>query len=158
MGYLLVLVFFNVKPLDLMTYVELYLFYVILYSISHIYRLWTNIVIMYLLIYRTSAWWRECSAMAREIWVQSQVESYQSLKKWYLMPPCLTLSNIRYGSRLNWSNPEKGVANFPTPQCSSYWKGSLRVTLDYGHQLSLLFLSPYETPVTRLKKSVWSSG
>ena len=23
----------------------------------------------------------------------------------------------------------------PTPQCSSYWKGSLRVTLNYGHQL-----------------------
>ena len=27
--------------------------------------------------------------------VQSQVESYQRLKKWYLMPPCLTLSNLR---------------------------------------------------------------
>ena len=32
-------------------------------------------------------------------------------KKWYLIPPCLTL------------------------QCSSYWKGSLWVTLDYSHQL-----------------------
>ena len=31
----------------------------------------------------------------REIWVQSQVESYQRLKKWYLMLPCLTLSIIR---------------------------------------------------------------
>ena len=41
-------------------------------------------------------WWR----MARETWVQSQVESYQRLKKWYLMPPCLTLSIIRYGSRV----------------------------------------------------------
>ena len=28
----------------------------------------------------------------------------------------------------------KGVAPFPTPRCSSYWKGSLLVTLDYGHQ------------------------
>ena len=36
----------------------------------------------------------------RETWVQSQVESYQRLKKWYLMPPCLTLSIIRYGSRV----------------------------------------------------------
>ena len=27
---------------------------------------------------------------ARETWVQSQVESYQRLKKCYLMPPCLT--------------------------------------------------------------------
>ena len=42
----------------------------------------------------------ECSPMARETWVQSQVESYQRLKKWYLMPPCLTLSIIRCGSRV----------------------------------------------------------
>ena len=34
-----------------------------------------------------------------------------------------------------WSNPGKGVALSPTPRCSSYQKGSLRVTLDYGHQL-----------------------
>ena len=26
-----------------------------------------------------------------------------------------------------WSNPGKGVAPSPTPQCSSYWKGSLLV-------------------------------
>ena len=42
----------------------------------------------------------ESSPMAWETWVQSQVESYQRLKKWYLMPPCLTLSIIRYGSRV----------------------------------------------------------
>ena len=60
--------------------------------------------------------------MARETWVQSQVESYQRLKKWYLMPPCLTLSIIRYGSRIKWSNPGKGVAPFPTPWCSKLSK------------------------------------
>ena len=65
-------------------------------------------------------------------WVQSQVASYQRLKKWYLMPPCLTLSIIRYGSRVKWSNPGNGVAPSPTPWCSSYRKGSLRVNLDYG--------------------------
>ena len=27
-----------------------------------------------------------------------------------------------------WSNPEKVVVPYPTPQCSSYWKGSLQVT------------------------------
>ena len=59
-------------------------------------------------------------------------------QKWYLMPPCLTLSNIRYGSRVKWSNPGKGVPPFPTPWCSSYRKRSLRVTLDYGRQLYLL--------------------
>ena len=48
------------------------------------------------------------------------------------MPPCLTLSFIRYGSRVKWSNSGKEVAPSPTPRCSSYWKGSLRVALDYG--------------------------
>ena len=28
----------------------------------------------------------------------------QRLKKGYLMPPCLALSTIRYGSRVKWSN------------------------------------------------------
>ena len=43
-------------------------------------------------------------------------------KKWYLMPPCLTLSNIRYGSKVKWSNPGKGVAPSPTPWCSKLSK------------------------------------
>ena len=41
------------------------------------------------------------------------------------MPLCLVLNTIRYVSKVKWSNPGKGVAPFPTPQCSSYWKGSL---------------------------------
>ena len=40
-----------------------------------------------------------------------------------------------YVSRVKWSNPEKGVAPSPTPRCSSYWKGSLRVALDCSRQL-----------------------
>ena len=47
------------------------------------------------------------------------------LKKWYLIPPCLTLSIIRYRSMVKWSNPEKGVALSSTPRCNSYWKESL---------------------------------
>ena len=38
------------------------------------------------------------------------------------MPPCLTLRNIRYGSRVKWSNPGKGVAPSPTPWCSKLSK------------------------------------
>ena len=38
------------------------------------------------------------------------------------MPPCLTLSNIRYVSRVKWSNPEKGVAPSPTLWCSKLSK------------------------------------
>ena len=45
--------------------------------------------------------------------------------------PCLTLSIIRYMSRVNWSKLWEGVAPSLTPRCSSYWKGSLLVTLDY---------------------------
>ena len=56
-------------------------------------------------------------------------------KKWYLMPPCLTLSIMKYRSRVKWSNPGKGVEPCPTPWCSSYRKRSLWVTLDYGRQL-----------------------
>ena len=59
----------------------------------------------------------------------TQVESYQRLKKWYLMPPCLTLSIISRESRVKWSNPGNGVLPSPTPLGSSYWKGSLWVTL-----------------------------
>ena len=34
------------------------------------------------------AYWVECSPMVRETRFQSQVESLQRLKKWYLMPSC----------------------------------------------------------------------
>ena len=61
-------------------------------------------------------------------------------KKWYLIPPCLTLSIKRYGSRVKSSNPGKGVAPFHIPRCSSHRKESLRVTLNYGRQLLLVFI------------------
>ena len=37
----------------------------------------------------------------------------------------------------------EGVAPSPTPWCSSYRKGSLRVTLDYDRQLYLLYIYIY---------------
>ena len=40
--------------------------------------------------------WVEWLPLAQKTGVQSLVESYQRLKKWYLMPPYLTLSIIRY--------------------------------------------------------------
>ena len=79
--------------------------------------------------------------MVWETWVQFQVALYQRLLKWHLIPPCLTLSNIRYISRVKLSNPGKGVAPSPKRRCRSYWKGSLLAAIDYGHQLySLLHL------------------
>ena len=76
--------------------------------------------------------------MVRETCVQSQVASYQRLQKWYLIPPCLTLSNIRYVWRVKLSNTWKGVAPSPTPWWISNWKGGLLVALDYSRQLYLV--------------------
>ena len=70
------------------------------------------------------------------------------LKKWYLILLRLTLSIIRYVSRVKWSNPRNRVAPYPTPRRSSLWKENLHVALDYGRQLylfhinSTIFLSP----------------
>ena len=54
--------------------------------------------------------------------------------KWYLILPCLTLSIIRYVSRVKWRNTGKGVVPSPPPRCYSHWKGGLWVTLDHGRQ------------------------
>ena len=54
------------------------------------------------------------------IYNKTRVESYQRLKKWYLMSPCITLSIIRYRSRVKWSNPGNRVAPSLIPQRSSY--------------------------------------
>ena len=43
-------------------------------------------------------------------------------KKWYLMPPCSTLSIIRYRSRVNWINLGNGVASSSTPRSGSNLK------------------------------------
>ena len=110
--------------------------------------IWNNLLVtydkdnIYIYIY-IYIWWLECSPMARETGVQSQVQSYQRLKKWYLVPPCLTVSIIRWGSRVKWSNLGKGVAPSLIPWCSSYWKGSLWVTLDNGRQLYNLYIYIY---------------
>ena len=97
--------------------------------------------------------------MVRETRVQSQVESYQRLKKCYLMLPCLTLCIIRYGSRVKWSNSGKGVAPSPTRRCSSYWKGSFRVTLDQGRQLYFtLCIQEHKYYHSELKLKYYDTG
>ena len=42
---------------------------------------------------------------------------------------------VRIKSKVEQSR--EGIAPSPTPWCSSYRKGSLRVTLDYGRQLTI---------------------
>ena len=83
-----------------------------------------SLIYIYIYIYYicSLAKWVECLPIDRETGVQSLVKSYQRLKKWYLIPPCLMLSTIRYISRVKWSNPSKGVASSPTPLCSNKMK------------------------------------
>ena len=52
--------------------------------------------------------------------VQSQIKSYQRLKKRYLVIPCFTLSIMRYESKIKWNNPGKGETPSPTLWCCSY--------------------------------------
>ena len=65
---------------------------------------------------------------------------------------------------LKWSNSGKGVAPSPIPRCSSKWKGSLLVVLDYGRQLYLLITVCIKSfpfwPVAqpKLKDPVWTQG
>ena len=79
---------------------------------------------------------------SKQICFNPRLSNTKDSKKWYLMPPCSTLSIIRYGSRVKWSNPGKGVVPSPTPWCSSYRKRCLQVTLNYGRLLYLLYLLP----------------
>ena len=73
-------------------------------------------------------WQTGCSILGRVI---------PKTQKWYLMPPCLTLSITRLGSRVKYSNPGNWVAPSPTPRCSSYSKRNLLVTLDYSQKIYL---------------------
>ena len=51
--------------------------------------------------------------MAWETGIQFPVESYLRLKKWYLIPFCITPSIIRYGSRVSVVAIEKGAFGLP---------------------------------------------
>ena len=73
--------------------------------------------------------------MTRETGVQSQ-----RFKKWYLMPPCLTLSIIKCGSRVKLGNTAKGVAPSPTSRCSSYRKGNRFLIISPASFLHLRYL------------------
>ena len=64
--------------------------------------------------------------------------------------------SLWYRSRVKWSNSGNGVAPSPTPWCSSYWKGSLWVTLDYVHQLYLLkWFEVFLSNVNDLQTIIW---
>ena len=71
--------------------------------------------------------------------VQSQVESYQRLKKMVLDASLLNTQHYKVRIKGKVEQSREGVAPSPTHWCSSYRKGSLRVTLDYGRQLIYIY-------------------
>ena len=68
------------------------------YSISYEYYCYILIILVIIILYNNQPIGLviECFPMAQEIRVQSQVESYQKLNKWYLIPSFVTLSIIKY--------------------------------------------------------------
>ena len=83
--------------------------------------------------------------MAWETWVQSQVESYQKTQKMVLDASLLNTQQYKVRIKGKVEQSREGVAPSPTPWCSSYRKGSLRVTLDYGRQLYFFYLHKTRT-------------
>ena len=86
-----------------------------------------------------------------EIWVQSRLSHTKDSKKKYLMPPCLTLS-IKYGSRVNWSNPGKGAFGLPSTTVANFTcicSGNILQDHEYGTSLvhrvgNILPVRPHE--------------
>ena len=126
-------------------YIYIYIYLLIIYIYIYIFYIYmfTHYISMYIYNQFIGLVGR-VFANVQEMCVQFQVESYQRLKKWYLVPSCLTLSIIWYISRVMEQSRERS-STLPTPCCSSYSKGSLRVALDYSHQLYLIFYTYFYT-------------
>ena len=73
----------------------------------------------------------------------------QRLKKWFLMPPCLTRRMLKFVSRVKWNNPGNGVAPSPIPSSSykSYYSSSSTVFANGPQDLGSI-------PLQRLKKGL----
>ena len=75
----------------------------------------------------TAAWWLECLPMVWETWVQSQVESYQRLKKKKMLLDASLLKTQHYKVQIKGKMEQSRERScvLPTPWCSSYRKGEL---------------------------------
>ena len=71
--------------------------------------------------------------MVREAGVQSLIESYQRLKIVF-DATLLYTQHYRVWIKGKVEQSKEWSSAFPTPRCSSYWKGSHRVAADYSRQ------------------------
>ena len=58
--------------------------------------------------------------MVWETRVQSQVQSYQRLKKMVFDATLLNTQHYKEGSRVKWRNPRNSASPSPTPRCTGY--------------------------------------
>ena len=78
--------------------------------------------------------------------IQKKKKKKKEKKKRYFMPPCLTLSIIKYGSKVKWSNPGKRVVPSPHLHVVAIEKGALRSP---STMVTNLPFFDYQKPLTR---------
>ena len=84
---------------------------------------------------RPLAKWVEYLPKVQETGVQSQVESYQRLKKIVLDATLLNTQHYMARIKRKVEKSREWSTILLYTLCSSYWKGSLWITLDKGRQL-----------------------
>ena len=92
-----------------------------IYICTHIYcinQIFYIFIYIYILLAHSSSGWRVRWWPAR-LGFNPRSSHIKDSKKFYFMPPCLTLSIMRYGSKVKWSNPGKRMTPSLTPWCSS---------------------------------------
>ena len=72
---------------------------------------------------------------------QEDKGSITKIQQMLLDASLLTTKHYKVRIKGKWNNPEIGVSLALTSRCSSYWKGSLNITLDYDRPIYLLHLS-----------------
>ena len=80
--------------------------------------------------------WVEYSPVAQETGVQSQVESYQRLKKLDTSLLNTLHYKVHIKGKVEQSRERSSIP--PKPQCSSYWKGNLWVVLNYSCYIAIM--------------------
>ena len=120
------------------TYIYIYIY---IYGSIHIYRYVTIYIYIYVCvcvcvcvcIHVIPAYWcNRVFANGWGDWGSIPVESYQRLLKMVLDASLLNTQHDKVQIKGKWYHPGKGVPPSSTPQCSSYWKGNLRIPHDYG--------------------------
>ena len=77
--------------------------------------------------------------MARETWVQSQVESYQRLKKWYVIPPNTQHYKIRFKDKVEQSREKSSALTY-----TSAWELMKRAPLGRLRLRSPIYIDFYK--------------